>query len=188
VGGFWRYTLGVISVSAYTVLPGRIFGSDHYNPYTHTINIYSDLKAITIHEAAHAKDFAPRKYKGWYSFSRLFPLVPLYQEGIATGDAIGYYREEGLTQEEKDAYNVLYPAYGTYISGEGLRLASLFTGIPLWIGYAATTGTVISLHIIGRAKSAMVDQAENIAGKSLNVYTLKKNGSDLTRVAFQTRE
>ena len=52
----------------YTAFPERIFaafpfigGGDHYNPYTNTINIYSDHRAIVLHEGGHAKDFARRR-------------------------------------------------------------------------------------------------------------------------------
>ena len=40
----------------YTIFPGRVFGGDRYNPFTNTINLYSDHPSIALHEAAHAKD------------------------------------------------------------------------------------------------------------------------------------
>lgn len=39
VGAGWRYTFGVITTLFYTILPGRLFGGDNYNPFTNTINI-----------------------------------------------------------------------------------------------------------------------------------------------------
>jgi len=154
VNGFWRYTVGVLTVSLYTILPGRafagLFGGDDYNPYTNTISLYSDHPAIALHEAGHAKDFAQRKYPGTYGALRILPLAPLYQEAWATGDAIGYDRGHGLSKEEKADYKLLYPAYGTYVVGEGLR----------WIStpwqYAILLVGVIPGHIIGRIKAAGV--------------------------------
>jgi len=155
VNGFWRYTIGALSVGLYTILPGRafagLFGGDHYNPFTNTVNLYSDHPAIALHEAAHAKDFAQRKYKGTYGALRILPLVPLYQEGLATGDAIGYDRDLGLTDAEKADYKILYPAFTTYIAGEGLR----------WIGtpwaYPIELAVAIPGHIVGRIKAAGVE-------------------------------
>ncbi|MGD2062081.1 MAG: hypothetical protein PVF51_00710 [Nitrospirota bacterium] len=155
VNGFWRYTVGALTVGLYTILPGRLFagllGGDHYNPYTNTIHLYSDHPAVALHEAAHAKDFAQRKYKGAYGALRILPVVPLYQEGVATGDTVGYDRELELTKAEKADYKVLYPAYGTYVGGEVLR----------WIStpwqYAITLAAVIPGHIIGRIKADEVD-------------------------------
>ena len=152
--GFWRYTLGVLTCAEYTALPGRLFGGDCYNPYTNSVNIYSDHRAIALHECAHAKDFAgrSRQMKGWYSFMRLLPVVPLYQEGIATGDAIGYVRDVGDARLEKSSYKILYPAYCTYIAGEGLR----WVRVQWWISYAVTYAAVIPGHIVGRIKAATV--------------------------------
>jgi len=156
VNGFWRYTIGALTVSLYTILPGRAFagllGGDHYNPFTNTINLYSDHPAVALHEAGHAKDFAQRKYKGTYGALRILPLVPLFQEGLATGDAIGYDRDLGLTEAEKADYKVLYPAYGTYVVGEGLRWISTPWAYPIQLA-AAIPG-----HIVGRIKAAGVEE------------------------------
>lgn len=155
--GFFRFTLGAISTAMYTILPGRLFGGDNYNPYTNTINLYSDVPAIVLHEGAHAKDFAEKRnrhWKGWYAFLRLLPLTPLYQEAVASNDAISYAVEENLVAEEKQAYKVLYPAYMTYIAGEGLR----WINIDLWIQFAAQATLALPGHIVGRIKAAVVDR------------------------------
>lgn len=73
IGPFWRYPFGFLAWLRYTILPGRFFGGDNYNPYSNTINLYSDAKPIAWHEAGHALDFAQRKYKGTYAFL-LHPL------------------------------------------------------------------------------------------------------------------
>jgi hypothetical protein len=73
----------------------------------------------------------------------------LYQESLATGDAIGYVRDKQLTVVEKEAYRVLYPAYGTYIGGESSRF---YTGYS----YVFTIAAVIPGHIIGRIKASKV--------------------------------
>ncbi len=148
VGLGWRLTLGLIATAFYTVLPGRVFGGDHYNPFTDTISLYSDHPAIALHEASHAKDFAGRTWKGSYGALRILPIVPLHQEGIATGDAIGYLRVEEEPDEERAAYKILYPAYGTYIGGEYVR----WVPGAQWVIYAA----VVPGHIVGRIKAAHV--------------------------------
>lgn len=169
INGFWRYTVGAINVIFYTILPGRafagLFGGDNYNPYTNTVNLYSNHPAIALHEAGHAKDFAKREYKGIYGAVRLLPIVPLYQEGIATGDAIGYDRAFELTEDEKAAYKVLYPAYATYIVGEWRRWVSTPWAYPI------TLAAVIPAHIIGRIKAAGVeDQSPDEADKPTGQY------------------
>jgi hypothetical protein len=149
----WRYTLGGYSVVMYTVFPGRVFGGDHFNPYTNTINLYSGHASIALHEAGHAKDFACRSRagRGWYAFVRLLPLVPLYQEAVATSDALSYDRHKGLARDEKADYKVLYPAYCTYIAGEGLRFWA-----PRGPAYVVTFLAAVPGHVVGRIKAAFV--------------------------------
>ncbi|WP_432820982.1 hypothetical protein [Trichloromonas sp.] len=159
IGGGWRYTLGALSTVFYTIFPGRVFGGDHYNPFTNTISIYSDHSSIALHEGAHAKDFAQRELKGLYAASRLIPLFPLYQEGLATGDTVGFHRKQGASEAEKDDYRVLYPAYGTYIAGEGLGIASWFGPISYPVELAVQAAVAIPGHIIGRVKASQVEEA-----------------------------
>lgn len=113
----WRYTLGAMSVLFYTVVPGRFFGGDAYNPYTNTVSLYSDDPSIALHEAGHAKDFARREDKGNYAALYLIPFVPLWHEAQATGDALGYLAHKGEWDKQRAAYEILYPAYGTYVAG-----------------------------------------------------------------------
>jgi len=92
---------------------------------------------------------------------RLLPLMPLWQEAKATGDAIGYTKEEQMVEDRKQAYKVLYPAYTTYISGEGLRWISA----DIWISYAAQLAVAIPGHVTGRIKASMVDDEEGARGR-----------------------
>jgi hypothetical protein len=121
VGAGWRYTLGFLSVTSYTIFPGRFFGGDHFNPYTNTISLYSDDIAIALHEAAHAKDFARRKHKGLHAGLYLLPGAALYYEAVATSDALSYLESRCEFEQQKDAYQTLHPAYGTYVGGTFLR-------------------------------------------------------------------
>jgi len=120
VGSGWRYTLGLLTVTLYTIFPERIFGGDNYDPYTNTINLYSDESAVALHEGGHAKDFAETELKGSYAALRLLPIVPLYQEGVATRDAVSYLRAEDPPEEPK-AYPLLWGAWCTYFAGEAAQ-------------------------------------------------------------------
>jgi hypothetical protein len=151
VGWGWRYTIGILSCAFYTILPGRLLGGDNYNPWTDTINIYSDVPAIALHEGGHAKDIGQREWKGTYSFFTGFPLVNLYPEARASGDAIGYLRVEGTADEEEAAYKILYPAYGTYFGG-GIGEIATPVAFPLYIG------GVVGGHIAGRVKASGVEE------------------------------
>lgn len=147
VGAGWRYTLGTFSVLGETIFPGRLFGGDHFNPFTNTIHVYSDVPAVAVHEAGHSKDFARREWKGTYAAVYLLPGVPLYHEAQATNDALGYLLTESDEQTQKDAYEILYPAYGTYVGG---ALGGVFSG------YGTYFASVLGGHAYGRYKSGQI--------------------------------
>jgi hypothetical protein len=146
VGAGWRCTVGAVQ----TILPGRLFGGDNYNPWTNTISLYSDIPAVALHEGGHAKDLAEVEWKGSYSILYVIPFVPLWHEKEATDDALSYLRARGDTDGEKEAYRILYPAYATYIGGT-------FTDLVPQGDLAITAITVIPGHIIGRWKAAHLE-------------------------------
>jgi hypothetical protein len=152
VGLLWRMTAGVLTVAFDTLLPQRLFGGDRYNPFTNTVSLSSDLRPIALHEGGHAKDFAQAPLKGTYAALRMLPILPLFQEGKATSDALGYESERGTPDDERRAYRLLYPAYGTYVGGE----AATWVGSG-WVTYAIQYGAVIPGHAVGWIASALVD-------------------------------
>ena len=152
VGWGWRYSLGTLSCLGYTVLPGRVFGGDNYNPFTNTVSIYSDVPAIALHEGGHAKDFSRRRFPGTYAAVYLLPGAPLWHEGVATNDALSYLHEYGTAEEQREGYRLLYPAYGTYLGGATNDL--LPTRAP---GGLIIYGTaVLSGHALGRIRAAQI--------------------------------
>ena len=143
VGAGWRYTVGMLVWVRYTVLPGRIFGGDHYNPYSNTIHLYSDIPAIAVHEGGHAKDFADRRWKGTYAFAYAIPFVNLYHEALASNDALGYLIAEESPEAVAEGYRIMHPAYGTYAGGNAGLLIPEYA-LPVY------AGAVIAGHATGR--------------------------------------
>ena len=143
----WRYTVGALSVAGEAIFPGRIFGMDHFNPYTQTIHLFSDVPAIALHEAGHAKDFTRRKYQGTYAAAYAF--VPLWHETHASRDVFAYLEHRGDADALVEANHILYPAYGTYVGG---AIGNFFPAYSAPIYYAG----VIAGHINGRALAAGV--------------------------------
>ena len=168
----WRYSLGVLAVSFYTIFPERLFagfpiigGGDHYNPFTNTISIYSGSRPIVLHEAAHAKDFTDienRHWKGVYAGLRALPLIglpfALWQEAVSTSDALSWELATAGSRESKAAYRTLYPAYGTYLGGSAQAAAAFFS--DGWILYAVQYGVVVAGHIVGQTRALFVRDRE----------------------------
>jgi len=127
--------------------------SDYYDPGSNTINIYSDSIPIALHEAGHALDFHHQKYKGTYGLVRMVPGVNLFQESIATDEAVTYLKQTEKYDALMQAYRVLYPAYATYV------VSYISASIPALIG-AITIG-----HIIGRDKAEALEWQLRDQGK-----------------------
>lgn len=155
VGWPYRYTFGALSVAGEALFPGRLFGGDRYNPWTATIHLYSDVPSIALHEGAHAKDFTRRDLPGTYGLVTALPFVDLWPEAIATGDAIAYVEKQGEPELEKEAYRILYPAYGTYLGGSVADALVAPIALPVY------AGTIVAGHVTGRIKANGVSEKTN---------------------------
>jgi hypothetical protein len=152
IGPIWRYPLGFLAWLRYTALPGRFFGGDNYNPYSNTINLYSDLAPIALHEAGHAQDFARRKNKGLYAFLYMVPFVNLYHEAVASSTALSYVETYESVAQQKQAYHLLYPAYGTYLGGNLGEYVFTAAYYPVYLG------SVAAGHVAGRIRAASLSE------------------------------
>ncbi len=148
VGWPYRYTVGALTVAVETILPGRLFGHDNYNPYTATLHVYSDVPALAIREGGRAKDVARREYPGSYAFWMNLPIVDIWPTTIAYGDAIAYSQTHGDEALEKDAYNILYPAYGGHVGNSAGTFATGLLALPIYLG------GVVAGHAAGRLESS----------------------------------
>lgn len=159
VGAPWRYSIGALSVLGETLFPGRLIGGDHYNPYTHTIHLYSDIPAVALHEGGHAKDFTRRKWKGTYAATYVLPLIPLYHESVASRDVVAYLEQHGTLEQQAEALQILYPAYGTYVgSAAGTFLPKHAN--PLYYG------SVLAGHAVGRYQARLLRQGTGASSYS----------------------
>lgn len=129
--------------------------SDYYDPGSNTIHIFSDDPAIVLHEAGHALDFARAEYKGTYALARIAPGVNLFQEGIATSEAMYYLEDKGDYEELIRSYKILYPAYATYAVAYISAAPPAYIGAILlghWIGRSAAKDKEWQLKTEGKMK------------------------------------
>lgn len=98
-------------------LASALTRGDHYSPYSHDITLYNSDPAIMAHELGHAKDFAATDYPGLYSMLRAVPFGALYQEGIASTNAVELLRKAKLKSEVARANRVLGGGFGSYVGG-----------------------------------------------------------------------
>jgi hypothetical protein len=154
-----RLLIGPLLWLGYALNVGRIFGGDHYNAFSDTVNLYSGHPVIALHEVGHVLDFRQRRHPGLYALLRFVPGVSLYQEYVASRYAIEFLRLRGLHDEEITAYRLLFPTYSTYVFGTLVDLfpssATRWLALPivacrhlLGNGYASRRIAALGTHAI----------------------------------------
>jgi hypothetical protein len=164
----WRYTVGLVGLAQYSIIPGRIFGGDQYNPFTNSLYINSDVPAIVLHEAAYAKDVHGRPLPGTYAFLNEIPVVSLWRRTMCVNDVLGYAQTNDDWAMERETYRVVYPQMGA----NSTSLAGAF--IPFWDGIVLTVAGAAAGHATGRIaiyqrtrdRDAMFDDNQGIDRES----------------------
>ena len=120
--------------------------------------------AIALHEAGHAKDFSRRENKGLNAAMYSLPGAALYYEAVATSDALTYLDDNCRYEDEKDAYQILHPAYGTYVGGLFLKESGLgfLMAIP---GHVTGAFARLTVHDDKPCKSDNSEQHEEVIDK-----------------------
>ena len=113
----WRYTVGSLKWLQYTLLPGRLFGRDQYNPYTNSLYLYSDMPTMGLAESAYAKDIDQRNQPGTYAAVQELPLVALWHETVATDEVLHYVSIRGSSEQIQKVRHDLYARYGIETAG-----------------------------------------------------------------------
>lgn len=137
----WKLTAGNYNLLKYTLLPGRITGGDWYNPYSQTLNLYSDVPALAVSKAAYAQDISSRVNPGAYAAMKEVPLLGLQHDTTATKLALDWYTQRHPDQLES-AHNILTPNYSASWGGQ----------IGAFLPYG---------EVIGRVAGGLVGQAAN---------------------------
>lgn len=177
----FKYTVGAFAVSKYTLIPGRLFGADDYNPFTNSISLYSDRASLALREGAHAKNAIGARYRGLYASSMYVPGSPIWVDTQSTREVIRYTQQIGDRKLEREAYLVLFPAFGS-------RLGSSAT---LFLDAGASQATQASLALVGhavgrtmafRASETPIDMVKSVYG------IVKKPHEDDQPVAEQPQD
>lgn len=146
----WRYTAGLLSLAGYTILPGRLFGGDRYNPYTNSVYVYSDIPALAMVGGGYAKDIHSREYPGTYAVVNEFPVVSMWHETIATNDVLTYLQQQEDLVGLQAGYKILHPYYGAQAGGAARNLVG--------VGPLFQVGGAVVGHITGRVEGRRLER------------------------------
>jgi hypothetical protein len=149
VGAGWRYTVGAFGTVTYTLLPGRLFGKDRYNPYTDSIYIYSDIPCLAQEQASHAQLVQARRYPGTYAAVTSLPVVQLWPKKRSKDAVLDYTLASGTTAQHAEATRILYAEWGAEVGGQvslvlGSNLPLTLVGAGIGHIAARTNGNTTS--------------------------------------------
>jgi len=151
----WRYTAGTLSLVPYSLLPGRVFGGDQYNPFTNTLYLNSDVSAVALHEAAYAKDIHLRSLPGCYAVINGVPLLSMWRHTVGVNDVLGYARTHDDWALERETYRVVYPQMGVH------SMAFAGTVVPFWDGILLSVAGAAAGHATGQIALSRRDRERN---------------------------
>lgn len=166
VGAGWRYTIGALSTLKYTFLPGRLFGRDHYNPYTDTLSVFSDAPTLALAEAAYAKDVHQREFPGTYATLQQLPLVAMWHETLATGEVMQYVSVNGSVDDQEKVRRLMYARYGMELGG--VLSEVLPDGSSLYPVVGAASGHVVAAGESSQKQQQVFQQETNRGLRNLN--------------------
>lgn len=153
IGVGWRATIGAAYTLGYSVLPGRLFGRDWYNPFTDTVHVYSDVPALALEQAAHAEEIRRVSHPGFYSAVQMLPFVGIVHEARAKQAVFEYVDKTGTVDEQAEARRVLAPQLGLELGGQ----AAAF--IPQANALTSLGGVAVG-HVVGRYQASRIESAE----------------------------
>lgn len=170
VGLPWRATFGAVYTLGYTLIPGRLVGGDWYNPFTDTVNVYSDVPALAMEQAALADDTRKKSHPGFYSAVRVLPLVGIVHEARAKQAVYQHVDENGTTAERAEARRVLSPQMGRELGGQ----AAIF--VPQGDALLSLGGAAVG-HVVGRFQASQIEAEPIQAAKEAAALDPTQSGT-----------
>ncbi len=132
----WKYTGGTLSWLRYSILPMRAFHSDHYDPFTNTLNLNSASSSKALYESALAKEFQRHRRfgVGAYAVLQYVPFVPLYHNAKASSDVLTYSQHHLEGKFSEELYPLSYSRLGSTAVSEALSVVTLSPNAPILTG------------------------------------------------------
>jgi hypothetical protein len=146
-----KYTAGALSVIKYSLLPGRLFKNDEYNPYTGTLSLNSSKPIEALCEAGSAKIHHQQSWPGAYAASQNIPFVPLGHKAKIASDVITYAHVIGDSTLEKELYPHTYADMAKSSIAQTLTLFPVGTGVTQFVvPFAAEFAAEESGRLVGK--------------------------------------
>ena len=179
----WRYTGGTASWLRYTLLPMRVFHTDHYDPYSNTLHLNSSRPFQALYESALAKEYQKQHKlgpvdvgKGTYAMMQNVPLVPIVHNFNAASDVLTFANANLDAESENILYPLVYSRLGTTAVSEALSVVNVAPNAPFYAAPLLRVGGGMTGRLAGKAalhEKATIGKDTRKAGKTTERETLK---------------
>jgi hypothetical protein len=140
----WKYTFGSAYHLGYTLLPGRAFGYDQYNPFTNTLSINSTNPGRALFNAGYVKKIYDQRYPGTYVAANWLPILPLVRDVAVSNDVLTYSHFKQDWRLKSELYPQVYSRLGGDVVSQATSLIPSMAYMPFYMSPILTgSGRVV---------------------------------------------
>lgn len=166
-----RYSLGAFDWTARVLLPPRVWGYSHFDPFSNSLYLGSDSVPMAMYQAAFAARAARAKNPAAVSAVGSLPLLGIWHQRRCTQDLVAYAQDKNDWGLERDVYEVVYPEIGAEHAGPARYLIPVWWAGPAVRLGGATVGRIAGWSVIQRreaereaaGEATVVDQQVELA-------------------------
>ena len=151
VSPVWKYTLGSAYHLGYSILPGRAFGYDRYNPFTNTLSINSARRCNTLFTAGYVKKIYDQRYPGTYVAANLLPIMPLIRDTSIANDVLTYSHVQQEWRLKQELYPLVYGRLGGDVVSQATSLIPSMAYMPFYMSPLLTRAGRVTGRVTGTA-------------------------------------
>ena len=169
VSPVWKYTLGSVYHLGYSILPGRAFGYDRYNPFTNTLSINSARPSNTLFTAGYVKKIYDQRYPGTYVAANLLPIMPLIRDTSIANDVLTYSHVQQEWRLKQELYPLVYGRLGGDVVSQATSLFPSMAYMPFYMSPLLTRAGRVTGRVTGTAIADREEKKQDDVKSSIHI-------------------
>lgn len=170
VSPIWKYTLGSAYHLGYSILPGRAFGYDRYDPFTNTLSINSARPSNTLFTAGYVKKIYGQRYPGTYVAANFLPIMPLIRDTSIANDVLTYSHVQQEWRLKQELYPMVYGRLGGDVVSQATSLIPSMAYMPFYMSPLLTRAGRVTGRVAGTAIADLEEKKQNDLESSVHTH------------------
>jgi hypothetical protein len=169
VSPIWKYTLGSAYHLGYSILPGRAFGYDRYDPFTNTLSINSTRPSSALFTAGYVKKIYDQRYPGTYVAANFLPIMPLIRDTSIANDVLTYSHVQLEWRLKQELYPLVYGRLGGDVVSQATSLIPSMAYMPFYMSPLLTRAGRVTGRVAGTAIADLEEKKQNELQSSVHI-------------------